>query len=59
MPADRRTTGSAVTRRGLAGRPQRMFSQARPAAPGELMEIDSTPWTYWSCWTMASRAGWS
>jgi hypothetical protein len=43
LSAGRHTTGSAVTRRGLAGRPQRMFSQARPAAPGELMEIDSTP----------------
>jgi putative transposase len=43
VPADRHTTGSAVTRRGLAGRPHRMFSQAHPAAPGELMEIDSTP----------------
>ena len=28
---------------GPGGRPQRMFSQAYPAAPGELMEIDSTP----------------
>jgi len=43
LSAGRHTTGSAVTRRGLAGRPQRMFSQAHPAAPGELMEIDSTP----------------
>ena len=37
------TTGSAVTRRGLAGRPQGMFGQWDPAAPGELMQIDSTP----------------
>jgi hypothetical protein len=43
LSAGRHTTGSAVTRRGLAARPQRMFSQASPAAPGELMEIDSTP----------------
>ncbi len=43
LSAGRHTTGSAATRRGLAGRPQRMFSQAYPAAPGELMEIDSTP----------------
>jgi hypothetical protein len=43
LSAGRHTTGSASTRRGLAGRPQRMFSQAWPAAPGELMEIDSTP----------------
>ena len=38
------TTGSAATRRGPStARPQRMFAQAHPAAPGELMEIDSTP----------------
>jgi transposase InsO family protein len=43
LSAGRHTTGSAATRRGLAGRPQRMFSHACPAAPGELMEIDSTP----------------
>ena len=43
LSAGRHTTGSAATRRGLAGRPQRMFSHAYPAAPGELMEIDSTP----------------
>jgi transposase InsO family protein len=43
LSAGKHTTGSAVTRRGLAGRPQRTFSQAHPAAPGELMEIDSTP----------------
>jgi transposase InsO family protein len=43
LSAGRHTTGSAATRRGLAGRPRRMFSQAYPAAPGELMEIDSTP----------------
>ena len=43
LSAGKHTTGSAATRRGLAGRPQRMFAQAHPAAPGELMEIDSTP----------------
>jgi hypothetical protein len=43
LSAGRHTTGSAATRRSLAGRPQRKFSQAHPAAPGELMEIDSTP----------------
>jgi transposase InsO family protein len=37
------TTGSAVTRRSLAGRPQGMFGQWEPHAPGELMQIDSTP----------------
>lgn len=34
LSAGRHTAGSAATRRGLAGRPQRMFSQAYPAAPG-------------------------
>ena len=43
LSAGKHTTGLAATRRGLAGRPQRMFAQAHPAAPGELMEIDSTP----------------
>ncbi|MBO0775387.1 MAG: transposase [Actinobacteria bacterium] len=43
LSAGKHTAGSAATRRGLAGRPQRKFSQAHPAAPGELMEIDSTP----------------
>ena len=43
LSAGKHTTGSAATRRSLAGRPQRMFSRAYPAAPGELMEIDSTP----------------
>jgi hypothetical protein len=43
LSAGKHTTGSAATRRSLAGRPQRKFSQAHPAAPGELMEIDSTP----------------
>jgi hypothetical protein len=52
LSAGKHTTGSAATRRGLAGRPERMFSQAHP-----VMEIDSTPWTCWSCSTTASRAG--
>ena len=43
LSAGKHTTGSAATRRSLAGRPQRKFSGAYPAAPGELMEIDSTP----------------
>ena len=43
LSAGRHTTGSAATRRSLAGRPQGMFSAVHPAAPGELMEIDSTP----------------
>jgi hypothetical protein len=37
------TTGSASTRRSLAGRPEGMFGQLPVAAPGELMQIDSTP----------------
>jgi putative transposase len=37
------TTGSASTRRSLAGRPEGMFSTLPAAAPGELMQIDSTP----------------
>ena len=37
------TTGSASTRRSLAGRPAGMFSALPVAAPGELMQIDSTP----------------
>jgi len=37
------TTGSARTRRSLAARPDGPFSGLEPSAPGELMEIDSTP----------------
>ena len=37
------TTGSASARRSLAGRPEGMFGQVHPVAPGELMQIDSTP----------------
>lgn len=37
------TTGSASTRRSLAGRPEGMFGQLPATAPGELMHIDSTP----------------
>jgi putative transposase len=36
-------TGSAATRRSLAARPEGMFGQVHPAAPGELVQIDSTP----------------
>lgn len=35
--------GPASTRRSLAGRPQGMFGQWAPQAPGELVQIDSTP----------------
>jgi hypothetical protein len=37
------TTGSASTRRSLAGRPGGMFSTLPAAAPGEWVQIDSTP----------------
>jgi len=43
LSSGRHTTGSAATRRSLAGRPQGMFGQWEPQAPGELMQIDSTP----------------
>ncbi len=36
-------TGSASTRRSLAGRPAGMFGALPVAAPGELVQIDSTP----------------
>jgi hypothetical protein len=36
-------TGSAATRRSLAARPEGMFGQVHPAAPGELVQMDSTP----------------
>jgi transposase InsO family protein len=39
----RHTTGSASTRRSLAGRPQGMFGSLPAAAPGEVVQIDSTP----------------
>jgi transposase InsO family protein len=37
------TTGSASTRRSLAGRPAGMFGTLPVAAPGELVQMDSTP----------------
>src|SRR6266536_4750934 len=37
------TTGSARTRRSLANRPPGPFGSVAVAAPGELMQIDSTP----------------
>jgi transposase InsO family protein len=39
----RHTTGSASTRRSLAGRPEGMFGSRPAAAPGEVVQIDSTP----------------
>lgn len=43
VAAGRHTTGSAATRRSLAARPEGMFAGRTVAAPGEVMEIDSTP----------------
>jgi putative transposase len=43
LEGGRHTTGSARTRRSPANRPREMFEQAVYARPGELMEIDSTP----------------
>jgi len=43
LEAGRHTTGSAKTRRSLAARPEGPFGQAAAAAPGDLMQIDSTP----------------
>lgn len=39
----RHTTGSARTRRSLANRPDGPFGELPALAPGELMQIDSTP----------------
>jgi putative transposase len=39
----RHVTGSASTRRSLAGRPGGMFGSLAVAAPGEVVQIDSTP----------------
>ena len=43
LAAGRHTTGSARTRRSLAARPDGPFSRPQVSAPGEVMEIDSTP----------------
>jgi len=43
LAAGKHTTGSARARRSLANRPDGPFSALGAAAPGELMEIDSTP----------------
>jgi hypothetical protein len=43
LSAGKHTTGSARTRRSLAARPDGPFSRLQVSAPGELMEIDSTP----------------
>lgn len=39
----RQTTGTARARRSLAARPETAFSQVGVTAPGEVMQIDSTP----------------
>ncbi|WP_344019270.1 integrase [Streptomyces luteireticuli] len=43
LSAGQHATGSARTRRSLAGRPEGPFGQVNPVRPGELMQIDSTP----------------
>ncbi|MEU8250638.1 Mu transposase C-terminal domain-containing protein [Nonomuraea sp. NPDC048916] len=43
LSAGKHTTGSARTRRSLAGRPDGPFGEADAWAPGEVMQIDSTP----------------
>jgi hypothetical protein len=43
LEAGRHTTGSARTRRSLAARPEGPFGHAAVTAPGDLMQIDSTP----------------
>lgn len=43
LSAGKHTTGSARTRRSLAARPDGPFSHLQVSAPGEVMEIDSTP----------------
>ena len=43
LEAGRHTTGSARTRRSLASQPDGVFGQVTVCRPGELMEIDSTP----------------
>ncbi|MFG2875055.1 integrase [Streptomyces sp. NPDC048337] len=43
LEAGRHTTGSARTRRSLANQPDGVFDKVTVCRPGELMEIDSTP----------------
>ena len=43
LEAGRHTTGLAKTRRSLAARPEGPFGRVAAAAPGDLMQIDSTP----------------
>jgi Mu transposase, C-terminal len=43
LSAGKHTTGSARTRRSLADRPDGPFGETDPWAPGEVMQMDSTP----------------
>ena len=43
LSSGRHVTGLARTRRSLAARPDGPFSRLQVSAPGEVMEIDSTP----------------
>jgi hypothetical protein len=43
LSSGQHVTGSARTRRSLAARPDGPFSRLQVSAPGEVMEIDSTP----------------
>jgi len=43
LGAGRHTTGSARTRRSLAARPEGPFGRVPAQAPGDVMQIDSTP----------------
>jgi hypothetical protein len=43
LEAGRHTTGSARTRRSLGARPDGPFGHVPAAAPGDVMQIDSTP----------------
>ncbi|MGK5628909.1 hypothetical protein [Streptomyces sp. URMC 123] len=43
LEAGRHTTGSPRTRRSLANQPEGVFDQVTVCRPGELMEVDSTP----------------
>ncbi|MFF4764391.1 Mu transposase C-terminal domain-containing protein [Streptomyces sp. NPDC001292] len=43
LSAGKHTTGSARTRRSLADRPDGPFGERTAVAPGELMQMDSTP----------------
>ena len=51
-PRGKHTTGSASTRRSLAGRPEGMFSTpSRRRRPGSGCRSTRPRWTCWCCWT--------